>query len=536
MSFCALVDGGKTKEAKLLLRESMEAGQRLTVWKKILEVRSAGCPQLDTAALYWDTVDTCYGTRTLDTGGARARLPGCVDTAHVPAYSLSAEGAARVARLVTVLAYNCPDIPHLPLVFPAAALLLVAGAGEEEAYEVISMMVAPPPAQNINYFTQTRGGWDVLCFSLKPLAQKYIKGSISFLESEFGAEQCEELLQNWPWWIFQDLDEATLLRVMDCFLFEGHKVLFRVALAKLKLFYKAVSAKGELHQAAKKDGLHSAFSSQPVTADQLLKVAFKFPRFSKADIAKLTAKLDMEAKANRLKRAGRRTRSSEDVSDTTRSRAAAFSTPQHRPAGAYPIHHLVSELLSKEQLLAIWDELPERIISVKPTLAYSSNEHGVSLTTFFNRVDKYEPTILVIRTSEMEVFGAYCSTSWAQRNQKDDKGMRQRYFGTGETFLFKFSKSSMLTKYEWVNKDQSDDEEAEEAGGRRRDRAKELFMSADNTMVTVGGGGGTAIYLDENIRFGQTEKCDTFENTPLCSSRDFSINAIEVFGFVDISW
>ena len=46
----------------------------------------------------------------------------------------------------------------------------------------------------------------------------------------------------------------------------------------------------------------------------------------------------------------------------------------------------------------------------------------------------------------------------------------------------------MMTKYEWVNKDQSDDEEAEEAGGRRRDRAKELFMSADNTMVTVGGG------------------------------------------------
>ena len=80
MSFCALVDGGKTKEARLLLRESMEAGQRLTVWRKILEVRSAGCPQLDTAALYWDTVNTCY-----------------------------------------------------------------------EAFEVISMMVAPPPSQNINY-------------------------------------------------------------------------------------------------------------------------------------------------------------------------------------------------------------------------------------------------------------------------------------------------------------------------------------------------------------------------------------------------
>ena len=127
---------------------------------------------------------------------------------------------------------------------------------------------------------------------------------------------------------------------MDCFLFEGHKVLFRVALAKLKLFYKAVSAKGELHQAIKKDGLHSAFSSQPVTADQLLKVAFKFPRFSKADIAKLTAKLDMEAKANRLKRAGRRTRSSEDVSsDTTRRGPASRRSRPHRTGRPAPLLH-----------------------------------------------------------------------------------------------------------------------------------------------------------------------------------------------------
>ena len=28
-----------------------------------------------------------------------------------------------------------------------------------------------------------------------------------------------------------------------------------------------------------------------------------------------------------------------------------FLTPQRQPAGAYPIHHLVSELVSKEQLL-----------------------------------------------------------------------------------------------------------------------------------------------------------------------------------------
>ena len=63
-------------------------------------------------------------------------------------------------------------------------------------------------------------------------------------------------------------------------------------------------------------------------------------------------------------------------------------------------------------------------------------------------------------------------------------GLRQRYFGTGETFVFKFDKSSLITKYEWVNKDQSDDEDEI----RKRDVSKELFMSADRTMITVGGG------------------------------------------------
>ena len=63
-------------------------------------------------------------------------------------------------------------------------------------------------------------------------------------------------------------------------------------------------------------------------------------------------------------------------------------------------------------------------------------------------------------------------------------GLRQRYFGTGETFVFKFDKGSLMTKYDWVNKDQSDDEDEI----RKRDVSKELFMSADRTMITVGGG------------------------------------------------
>ena len=61
------------------------------------------------------------------------------------------------------------------------------------------------------------------------------------------------------------------------------------------------------------------------------------------------------------------------------------------------------------------------------------------------------------------------------RNEKDDRGMRQRYFGTGESFLFKFTGEEM-EKFCWVGE------------GAEKDRAQQLFMSGDNTFVTVGGG------------------------------------------------
>ena len=88
-----------------------------------------------------------------------------------------------------------------------------------------------------------------------------------------------------------------------------------MSFAIVKYFHKSLSKKSDLYQQAKKENLWTVFanfvSSLDMGSDELLKTAFKFPRFSKSDIAKLTAKLEMEAKANRLRRAGRKTRSSE---------------------------------------------------------------------------------------------------------------------------------------------------------------------------------------------------------------------------------
>jgi len=59
--------------------------------------------------------------------------------------------------------------------------------------------------------------------------------------------------------------------------------------------------------------------------------------------------------------------------------------------------------------------------------------------------------------------------------------MRQRYFGTGETFLFRVVGEG-VEAFHWVGANRQQEEEA------KGDHAAELFMSGDHTMITVGGG------------------------------------------------
>lgn len=126
------------------------------------------------------------------------------------------------------------------------------------------------------------------------------------------------------------------------------------------------------------------------------------------------------------------------------------------------------------------------------------------MTTFFNRVEQHEPTILIVKTATEDVFilklilmyynqflkhgihlfgqvfGAYCSSRWAERKSKDSHGGRQGYFGTGETFVFTLVPNEV--KYPWVGINASSE------GPSCVRHAAELFMASDGRMITIGGG------------------------------------------------
>lgn len=66
------------------------------------------------------------------------------------------------------------------------------------------------------------------------------------------------------------------------------------------------------------------------------------------------------------------------------------------------------------------------------------------LRNFLHMVDEMEPVIILIKTTEAEVFGAFCSTAWGERKQE------RKFFGTGETFVFTFGKGDAVKVFKWV--------------------------------------------------------------------------------------
>jgi len=133
--------------------------------------------------------------------------------------------------------------------------------------------------------------------------------------------------------------------------------------------------------------------------------------------------------------------------------------------------------------------------------------------------------VLLLRTTQGAVFGAYCSVSWGTRNQSQEDGSRHTYFGTGETFLFTLR--PQLKVYPWVGKLRQELDPTLSSVSH----GEQLFMAANNQMLTIGGGGGQAIWLDEDLCKGKTDTCDTFANPPLSESGAFDVACMEAFGF-----
>ncbi|XP_011635001.1 TBC1 domain family member 24 isoform X2 [Pogonomyrmex barbatus] len=533
-----LLQAGRKREAKLIIRENawpLNNGIRAQLWPALCNQHAHGKSMLD--GFYWDMVNQVFGTTELPEKSIM--LPPFVDSTHCLSYNLTRKGRNVADRVVSVLGYACPDITYSPSLYPLTALLLHF-VPEEECYHCMATLVA---AKEKMFITQTKLLYEVTWKTVEQITKKHVKSAAVHLARHCSGSRAERIYMDWIWWILQLLPFQHLVRVMDCFLHEGIKVFYRVAMAIILLFYKHSSPQNsEWMSEISKNGIDAALSKfcrqMPVTPAKFLRTAFGIRGLSSAYISRVFLRTEMALKSKSVLTGSRslaRSRSTDNLptsqsqvniqmmSHTLTIREGAHSPgPRALSMGVYPIQSICSQILDMPDLFTLWSWLPMRITMYQPILLYTTEEHGCSLTTFYVRVEQHEPTLLMIKTCNNEVFGAYCSTRWCERNLKDDKGQRQAYFGTGETFLF--SLYPERAKYPWVGMDSSHNDS-------RVHHSAELFMAADSKMITIGGGDGQAIWMDENIRFGKTDRCSTFNNPPLCASGDFEIRVLEVYGF-----
>ncbi|KAL2750919.1 GTPase-activating protein skywalker isoform X1 [Vespula maculifrons] len=534
----ALLQTGRKREVKLIIRENawpLNNGIRAQLWPALCNQYAHGKNMLD--GFYWDMVNQVFGTTELPEKSIM--LPPFVDSTHCLSYNLTRKGRSVADRVVSVLGYACPDITYSPSLYPITALLLHF-MPEEECYHCMASLVA---VKEKMFITQTKLLYEVTWKTVEQITKKHVKSAAVHLTRHCSVSRAERIYMDWIWWILQLLPFQHLVRVIDCFLHEGIKVFYRVAMAIVLQFYKHSSSQNsEWMVEITKNGVDAALSKFcrqiPVTPAKFLQTAFRIRGLSSAYISRVFLRTEMALKSRSVLTGSKsltRSRSTDNLptsqsqvniqmmSHTLTIREGAHSPgPRALSMGVYPIQNICSQILDMSDLFTLWSWLPMRITMYQPILLYTTEEHGCSLTTFYVRVEQHEPTLLMIKTCNNEVFGAYCSTRWCERNLKDDKGQRQAYFGTGETFLF--SLYPERAKYPWVGMDSSHNDS-------RVHHSAELFMAADSKMITIGGGDGQAIWMDENIRYGKTDRCSTFNNPPLCASGDFEIRVLEVYGF-----
>ncbi|XP_067859692.1 TBC1 domain family member 24 isoform X1 [Heptranchias perlo] len=499
------------------------------------------------AEVYNDIVGKIAGKRNAST----LSLPEFVDGSTIPNYFLNADGISAVRKIVVCISSQFPDISFCPVLPAIVALLLHYTADEAECFEKVCRLLACNDRTK-HFVDQTFLAYESSCMTFGDLANKYCQGAHKLIVS--ASEDVLEVYSDWLRWMFGDLPFNYAARVLDIFFVEGFKVLYRVALALLKFFRKIRTGQPEKSANVRAD-IQSFVQgiAAHVPVEKLLEKAFSIRLFTRKEI-----RLLRDANEKALKQKG-------------------ITVNQKRQNVHLAVHveNFKSDIVSAKEMREIWSWIPERFALCQPTLLFTTSNHGYSLNRFYAHCEGYEPTIVLIKTMEAEVCGAYLSTDWRERKRG---GNKLSYFGTGECFVFKLQPE--MERYEWViikhpeleapksvldacpeapqqpgmlDSSKSCTEFPQEQGllassedpsdrlspflatrhFNLTSKATSMFMAGSAEYITVGGGGCPALYIDGNLNRGTTGRSSTFDNLPLCSET-FQISVLEVWGFQDI--
>ncbi|KAG1941830.1 nuclear receptor coactivator 7 isoform X1 [Pimephales promelas] len=196
-------------------------------------------------------------------------------------------------------------------------------------------------------------------------------------------------------------------------------------------------------------------------------------------------------------------RSWEIITINEAKRRQSFSFEDEEPVDLLPVLMDPSALLEDTHIEKLSTRLPARVQGYPWRLVYSTVVHGTSLKTLYRNLTELDcPVLMVIKDMDNQIFGAFSTHPFR---------VSEHCYGTGETFLYSFCPE--IKVYRWTGENS-------------------YFVKGNTDSLQIGGGGGRlGLWLDADLYHGTTSKCSTFNNLPLSSKQDFTVQNLEVWAF-----
>ncbi|ORX51004.1 TLD-domain-containing protein [Piromyces finnis] len=192
----------------------------------------------------------------------------------------------------------------------------------------------------------------------------------------------------------------------------------------------------------------------------------------------------------------------------------------------------------------IYHSFPKRLrIKRSLTLLYSLQNHGSSLSTFYERSNAGYGTaqLLVIKDDNDTIFGCFTAEPFKINNG---------FYGTGESFLFKYQQPKQVLGHHksfGINvrsslrnnlrhKESTAGTATEAPHGTLKiypwAKTNYLFINSTHEYVAVGSGKGKyGIWCDNNFQRGSSFPTETYHNETLSGAEHFNIVNVELWAF-----
>ncbi|KAI4879817.1 hypothetical protein NFI96_030621, partial [Prochilodus magdalenae] len=580
-----------------------------------------------------DTYRDLSGQLFEEHGTSTHPFPKFMEDGEIPRYCLNKAGLNSVKKILLCISQNLPEVTFCPILPALVSLLLHYCEDEAQCFHSICSLVSFTDPQK-RYIDQTFITTHASCMTFGDLANKYCRGIRKLIASSH--QSLFEFYSDWIMWIFADLPFSYAIRVLDVYLIEGYKVLYRVALALLSLYKVSVSSRvahvddfrqdmkrfvenvsrhssveallqrafsiqlptrkelNFLYNANKQALIQRGIQNQRTTTEQWAGSHGQHPvgivpwaascgqhpvgrvlwvascgQHSVGDVLWAGSRgqgpvgsVLWTASCGRCP-VGRVLQASscgQRPVDSILWEVSCGQCPEGRVlqaascgqhsvggvlwAGSYRSVELggfCSSVVSETEMRVVWAWIPERFALFSPVRLFSTADHGRSLTSFYSRVEGHEPTVLLLKTVDEEVCGAFLSSDWTLRNRD---GRRRQFFGTEECFVFtlrpgmeRYQRTvlhisgmmGMSGSTSPAGTSQDPKYLSVPFGPAEPPQPKARFMAGDDELLFIGGDGGQAICLLADLSSGQSERCDTFESPVLCRGR-FRIQTMEVWG------